>query len=61
MVQLASAERLQALQQALAEATRQSEEAAVRNVALVGELRVALTERDRLEDQLGKLKSPVPI
>ncbi len=36
-----SAEEVKALQQALAEATRQSEEAALRNASLISELRVA--------------------
>ena len=49
MVQLPFAEQFQALQQALAEAARRSDEAAARNVALIGEMRVLRTERDLLK------------
>ena len=45
-----------ALQKGLAEATRQSEEAARRNASLVGELRVVRAERDLLKEQLNKFK-----
>lgn len=51
-----SAHEFAALQKALAEATRQSEEAARRNASLVGELRVVRTERDLLQEQLNKFK-----
>ena len=50
------AEQFQALQQALAEAARRSDEAAARNVALIGEMRVLRTERDLLKEQLEKFK-----
>ena len=56
MVQMPSAEEVKALQQALAEATRQSEEAALRNASLISELRVVCTERDLLKEQLDKFK-----
>jgi transposase len=60
MVQMPSIEEFQALQQslqqALAELTRQSQEAAQRNAALTGELRVVRTERDLLQAQLNKFK-----
>ena len=51
-----SAEAFTALKQALAEATQRGEEAAQRNDALVGELRVVRTERDLLLEQLNKFK-----
>ena len=50
------AEQFQALQQALAEAARRSEEAAVHNLALIGEMRVLRNERDLLKEQLEKFK-----
>jgi transposase len=49
MQQMPSAEEFQALQQALAEAAR-------RNEALAGELRVVRTERDLLQEQLNRFK-----
>src|SRR5882672_5700512 len=49
MVQMPTAEEFEALQQALAEATRRSE-------SLVGELRVVRTERDLFKEQLNKFK-----
>ncbi len=51
-----SAQEFAALQKALAEATRQSAEAAQRNASLVGELRIVRTERDLLQEQLNKFK-----
>lgn len=51
-----TAEEFTALKQALAEATRRSEEVAQRHDALVGELRVMRTERDLLLEQLNKFK-----
>lgn len=51
-----SAEEYQALQQALLEAKRQSDEAARRNASLIGELRVVRSERDLLLEQLNKFK-----
>ena len=56
MVQMPAAHEFAALQKALAEATRQSEEAARRNASLVGELRVVRAERDLLKEQLNKFK-----
>ena len=56
MVQMPTAHEFAALQKALAEATRQSEEAARRNASLVGELRVVRAERDLLKEQLNKFK-----
>jgi transposase len=49
MQQMPSAEEFQALQKALAEAAR-------RNEALAGELRVVRTERDLLQEQLNRFK-----
>ena len=51
-----TAEEFTALKQALAEATRQREQAAQRNDSLMGELRVVRTERDLLLEQLNKFK-----
>ncbi len=56
MQQMPSAEEFKALQQALAEATRNSQRAAQRNQALIGELRVVRSERDLLQEQLNKFK-----
>ena len=55
MVQMPTLDEVAALREALAEAVRLQADAARRNVALTGELRVVRTERDLLQEKLNKL------
>ncbi len=55
MVQMPTLDEVAALREALAEAVRLQAEAARRNEALTGELRVVRTERDLLQEKLNKL------
>ena len=55
MVQMPTLDEVAALREAQAEAVRLQADAARRNVALTGELRVVRTERDLLQEKLNKL------
>jgi len=55
MVQMPTLDEVAALREALAKAVRLQEDAARRNDALAGELRVVRTERDLLQEKLNKL------